>query len=183
MRELVERARDGDHDAFTRLVVDRADHLFATAYLTLRSRDRAEDAVQEACLRAWRDLPALRDADRFDAWLRRLLMNACVDQLRRERRRPTDLAFDPGRAPSTPDVSSAIADADALSRAFLRLSPRQRAVIVLSHFEDLTTSEIAAALDIPAGTVKSRLHHALRALRAALDADARAPASRTEMTR
>jgi len=183
MRELVERARNGDHDAFTRLVVDRADHLHATAYLILRRRDSTEDAVQEAFLRAWRDLPRLRDPDRFDAWLRRLLLNACIDRLRRERRMQAEIVSDMGRSTSTSDVSSTVADADALSRAFTRLSPEQRAVVVLSHFEDLTTSEIASALDIPRGTVKSRLHHALRALRAALDADARAPASRTETTR
>jgi RNA polymerase sigma-70 factor (ECF subfamily) len=183
MRELVERARDGDHEAFARILAERADRLHAIAYLMMRHRHGAEDAVQEASLKAWRDLPRLRDVDRFDAWLRRLVVHACIDLLRRQRRRPVEAAFEPMTEPSTPDASTAIADHDALARAFSRLSPEHRAVVVLSQYDGLSTSEVASVLGIPSGTVKSRLHHALRALRAALDADARAPRRPTETTR
>jgi RNA polymerase sigma-70 factor, ECF subfamily len=180
MRELVERARDGDHDAFARILAERADRLFAVAYLVMRHRAAAEDAVQDASLRAWRDLPRLRDLDRFDGWLRRLVINACFDSLRRQRRRPAEIALGTSDEPATSDASARIADHEALARAFTRLSPEHRAVVVLSHYEGMTTGEVASALDVPHGTVKSRLHHALRALRAALDADARAPERATE---
>jgi RNA polymerase sigma-70 factor (ECF subfamily) len=183
MRELVERAQRGDHDAFARLLASGADRLYAIAFLTLRDRVDAEDADQDACLKAWRDLPGLRDADRYDAWIRRILVRACVDQLRRRRRRPTEVALLPLHAPSIPDPSGQVAAADELSRAFIKLSAEHRAVVVLSHFADLTASEIASTLDIPVGTVKSRLHHALRALRAALDSDARAATGATESYR
>lgn len=183
MRELVERAQRGDHEAFARLLADRADRLHAIAYLMIRQQATAEDALQEASLRAWRDLPRLRDADRFDAWVRRLVVHACIDLLRHQRRRPAETVFDSFVEPATPDASAAIADHDALARAFTRLSPEHRAVVVLSHFDGLSTGEIAAVLEIASGTVKSRLHHALRALRAALDADARIPGRPTETTR
>lgn len=180
MRELVERARDGDHDAFARILAERADRLYAIAYLVMRHRAAAEDALQDASLRAWRDLPRLRELDRFDGWLRRLVINACFDSLRRQRRRPTQIALAPGDEPATSDSTERIADREALARAFARLSPEHRAVVVLSHYEGMTTGEIASVLDVPSGTVKSRLHHALRALRAALDADARTPERSTE---
>lgn len=175
MRELVERARDGDHDAFARILAERGDRLYAVAYLMMRHPTAAEDALQDASLRAWRDLPRLRDLDRFDGWLRRLVINACFDALRRQRRRPTEIALSPADEPGTSDATERIADHEALARAFARLSPEHRAVVVLSHYEGLTAGEVAVALKVPVGTVKSRLHHALRALRAALDADARAP--------
>lgn len=183
MRELVERARDGDHEAFARMLTECADRLFAIAYLMLRNRAEAEDAVQDASLRAWRDLPRLRELDRFDAWVRRLVIHACVDLLRRQRRRPTEIAIESIHEPSMPDASPEIAEHDALARAFARLSPEHRAVVVLSQYDGLTTNEVASVLDIPAGTVKSRLHHALRGMRAALDADARAPERPPGLTR
>ena len=175
MHELVERARNGDHDAFAALVGLTIDRMNATAWLIARDRTIAEDAVQEACLRAWRDLPSLRDPARYEAWLRRLLVRACLDLLRRDRRSAVAAtqARDPGMA--TSDVGGEVARRDALERAFRRLSPEHRAVVVLTHLEDLSTRETAAVLGIPPGTVKSRLHHALRGLRAALEADARIP--------
>ena len=100
MRELVERARDGDHDAFARILAERIDRLYALAYLVMRHRSAAEDALQDACLRAWRDLPRLRELDRFDPWLRRLVINACLDSLRRQRRRPTEIALVPADEPA-----------------------------------------------------------------------------------
>jgi RNA polymerase sigma-70 factor (ECF subfamily) len=175
MRDLVERAQRGDHEAFSRLLSDRADRLYATAYLMLRDRPSAEDAVQDACLKAWRDLPSLRAPDRYDAWLRRLLVRACLDQVRRRRRRPSEVALLPVHAAPVADVSEQLANVDQLEHAFSRLSVDHRAVVVLSHFEDLSMSEIAATLGIPVGTVKSRLHHALRTMRGAIEADERRP--------
>jgi RNA polymerase sigma-70 factor, ECF subfamily len=180
MRELVERARNGDHEAFARILAERIDRLYALAYLVMRHRSAAEDALQDASLRAWRDLPRLHEIDRFDGWMRRLVINACLDSLRRQRRRPTEIALVPADEPATSDSTDRIADREALARAFVRLSPEHRAVVVLSHYEDMTTREIASLLDLPPGTVKSRLHHALRALRGALEADARTPDRSTE---
>jgi RNA polymerase sigma-70 factor (ECF subfamily) len=180
MHELVERARNGDHDAFGRLLADRADRLYALAYLMMRQRAAAEDALQDASLRAWHDLPRLRHVDRFDGWLRRLVINACLDALRRQRRRPSETALRPTDEPRTADATERVADRDALAQAFARLSPEHRAVIVLSHYEGMATREVASVLYVPQGTVKSRLHHALRALRAALEADARPPERATD---
>ena len=155
-RDLVERARKGDHDAFAELAGAAISRLDATAWLMLRDADRATDAVQNALVRAWRDLPTLRDPDRFDAWLRRLLVNACIDEIRRLRRHHLDVDItDLSNTPSS------------------RLEPEERAVIVLHHYLDLPLPEVAATLGIPLGTTKSRLYRGLKEMRAALDADAR----------
>ena len=173
-RDLVERARRGDHDAFAELAGAAISRLDSTAWLMLRDVDRATDAVQNALVHAWRDLPTLRDPDRFDAWLRRLVVNACIDELRRTRRSRFDVdVADISDPPSVADASSAIADRDQLERAFVRLDPDERAVIVLHHYLDLPLPEVAATLRIPLGTTKSRLYRGLRQMRAALDADAR----------
>ncbi len=173
-RDLVERARKGDHDAFAELAGAAISRLDATAWLLLRDADRATDAVQNALVRAWRDLPTLRDPDRFDAWLRRLVVNACIDEIRRTRRSRLDVdVSDISDPPFVSDETSAIADRDQLERAFSRLDPDERAVIVLHHYLDLPLPEVAATLGIPLGTTKSRLYRGLREMRAALDADAR----------
>jgi RNA polymerase sigma-70 factor, ECF subfamily len=173
-RDLVERARKGDHDAFAELAGAAISRLDATAWLMLRDRERAMDAVQNALLRAWRDLPTLRDPDRFDAWLHRLLVNACIDEIRRVRRLHFDIdVADLSNLPIVADAVSAIADRDQLERGFRRLEPEERAVIVLHHYLDLPLTEVAATLRIPLGTAKSRLYRGLREMRAALDADAR----------
>jgi RNA polymerase sigma-70 factor (ECF subfamily) len=173
-RGLVERARRGDRDAFSALVAGASARLDATAWLILRDRDKAMDAVQNTFVRAWRDLPALRDPDRFDAWLHRLLVRACIDELRRGRRRRLDVEItDATTLPSTADSASAIADRDQLERGFRRLAVEERAVLVLHHYLDLPLSEVAATLGIPLGTAKSRLYRGLREMRAALDADSR----------
>jgi len=173
-RDLVERARRGDHDAFAELAGAAISRLDATAWLMLRDADRATDAVQNALVRAWRDLPTLRDPDRFDAWLHRLTVNACIDEIRRVRRRHLDIDIaDVSDPPSTADAASALADRDQLERAFRRLEPEERAVIVLHHYLDLPLTEVAATLRIPLGTTKSRLYRGLKEMRAALDADAR----------
>jgi RNA polymerase sigma-70 factor, ECF subfamily len=173
-RELVERARKGDHDAFAELAGATISRLDATAWLMLRDTDRATDAVQNALVRAWRDLPTLRDPDRFDAWLHRLLVNACIDEIRRVRRHRFDVEItDTTTLPVIADDTSAIADRDQLERGFRRLDAEERAVIVLHLYLDLPLPEVAATLRIPLGTTKSRLYRGLREMRAALDADAR----------
>src|SRR4029079_8976555 len=144
-RDLVERARRGDHDAFAELAGAAISRLDATAWLMLRDADRATDAVQNALVRAWRDLPTLRDPDRFDASLRRLLVNACIDEIRRVRRRHLDVDItDLSNPPSIADAASAIADRDQLERAFPRLEPEERAVIVLHPSLALTLPGVAA---------------------------------------
>jgi len=173
-RDLVERARRGDHDAFAELAGAAISRLDTTAWLMIRDQDRARDAVQNALLRAWRDLPTLRDPDRFDAWLHRLLANACIDVLRRDRRHRLDVAItDTSPMPVVTDPAAAIADRDELERGFRRLDPEERAVIVMHHYLDLPLPEVAATLRIPLGTAKSRLYRGLDQMRAALDADAR----------
>jgi RNA polymerase sigma-70 factor (ECF subfamily) len=172
-RDLVERARRGDQDAFMDLVRSRGDRLFAIAHRILRDVDRTEDALQDALVIAWRDLPALRDPDRFDAWVHRILTNVCIAQATRERRRTANLRVLPLEGPVALDDLLSVADRDQLDRGFQRLTPDERALLVLRHYVGYTPTEIAELLEIPAGTVRSRLHHAHRAMRAALDADAR----------
>ena len=174
-RDLVERARRGDHDAFAALAGAAISRLDGAAWLILRDVEQAKDAVQNALVRAWRDLPTLRDQDAFDAWLNRLLVRACIDEARRLRRHRVDVELtDLNIAmPSMPGFESDIADRDQLERGFIRLSPEMRAVIVLHHYLDLPMPAVAASLGIPEGTAKSRLHRALGLMRAALDADAR----------
>jgi RNA polymerase sigma-70 factor (ECF subfamily) len=172
-RDLVEAAARGDHSAFMALVRPRADRLFGIAQRILRDVDRAEDALQDALVIAWRDLRGLRDPDRFDAWLRRLLVNVCIRQATRERRRTVHLRVMPVDGPAAPDELSTIVDRDQLDRGFRRLPPEQRAVLVMHHFLGYAPAEIAELLEIPQGTARSRLHNAHRAIRAALDADTR----------
>ena len=172
-RDLVLAAQRGDEAAFVDLVRLRADRLYGIAYRVLRDVDRAEDAVQDALVIAWRDLRGLRDPDRFDAWSHRLLVRICIDQASRERRRAANLRVLPIDGPVAPDDTLTMADRDQLERGFRRLSPEQRTILVLHHYEGYAPSEIAELLGIPPGTARSRLHHAHRAMRAALDADAR----------
>ena len=172
-RHLVERAMAGDHDAFAELARVRIGRLYAIAVLILRDPGRAEDATQEALVAAWRDLSALRDPDRFDAWIHRLLARSCYREARRGRRR---WAVEMEVRPSTtvePDHAPHLADRDELERGFRRLDADQRSVIVLHYYLGLTLDEVGEALGIPPGTVRSRLHRATAAMRAALDADAR----------
>lgn len=172
---LVVRARSGDQAAFAGLAAAHTRRLHAVAFGILRDRDAAEDAVQHALLEIWRDLPRLREVERFEAWSYRVLVRACYAEIRRVRRwipnlldrRPTDAI--------APDGTAGIADRDQLERGFRRLSTDQRAVIVLHHYLDLPLDEVASILGIPPGTVRSRLHRAIAALRAALEADARPP--------
>ena len=169
---LVQAAAAGDHDAFAAIAAPRLDRLFATATLILRDRGQAEDAVQEALVRAWRDLPSLRDRRRLDPWLRRLLVNACYDESRRQRRHASNLRLLPDHDRPISDSSGDLGNRDALQRGLQQLSTDHRAVIVHHYYLGLSLSEIANALDIPVGTAKSRLHHARLALRDAIGPDA-----------
>ena len=172
-RELVERARRGDHDAFAVVADASIQRLDAAARLILHDPDRAQDAVQETLVRCWRDLPALRDPDRFEGWLYRLLLRACYDEARRTKRRSIEIEIGRLDAGSTASAELQLADRDQLERGLGRLAAEQRAVIVLHHYLDLPMTEVAAAMGIPVGTAKSRLHRATQLLRAALEADAR----------
>lgn len=172
-RELVISARAGDHEAFSTLAASVVDRLYATAVLILRDHTQAEDATQETIIRAWRDLPSLRDPDRFDAWIRRVLVNACRDEGRRQRRRSAEVALLPVHQPTVSDASAGVESRDALERAFRRLTADHREVVVLRYFRGLSLAEVADATGLPVGTVKSRLHHSTLALRAAMEADAR----------
>jgi RNA polymerase sigma-70 factor, ECF subfamily len=172
-RELVERAQRGDHDAFAVLAGAAITRLDSAAWLILRDAEQAKDAVQNALVRAWRDLPTLRDPDRFDAWLHRLLVHACLDESKRLRRHRLDVELTQIDRPSADDLQAAVADREQLERGFARLTPELRAVVVLHHYLDLPLPAVAASMGIPLGTAKSRLHRALRLMRAALDADTR----------
>lgn len=170
---LVSRAQQGDHDAFSALITDRISKMYGVAGLITGRRDLAEDAVQDALIRAWRDLPRLREADKFDAWLHRLLVNACHDQGRRQRRHRGETAlFDVHAAPYR-DPAQAVAARDELDHAFRRMSHEDRAVIVLRHYLGLSTAEAAAAMRMREGTLKSRLHRAMKSMAAAIAAEGR----------
>ena len=166
--DLVERARAGDREAYTVLVHQGSDSLYAVAHRILRDTGLAEDALQNALVLAWRRLPKLRDPERFEAWIHRILVHACYDESQRARQWTAQVRVLPIDGPSTPDDSAALADRDELERAFRRLSVEQRAVFVLHHYLGLPLVEVAELLDIPAGTARSRLHYALIGLRDAL---------------
>jgi RNA polymerase sigma-70 factor, ECF subfamily len=172
VEDLVERARSGDRDAFASLVELTSDRMYAIATRILRDTDLAEDALQGALITAWRSLPTLRDPARFEAWLRRLLVHACYAEARRRRAWTSSIRALPVDGPVGPDGLLSIVDRDALDRAFRRLTIEQRAVFVLHHHLGLPLIEIAETIGVPAGTARSRLHYATRALRAAIEADA-----------
>jgi RNA polymerase sigma-70 factor (ECF subfamily) len=172
--ELVERAMRGDRDAFTSIAVSSADRCYALAYRILRDPHRAQDATQQALIGAWRDLPTLRDPGRFDAWLHRLVVHACYVEARGERRWAARVRVLPLERDSSPDIARALAARDGLETAFRQLSPEHRAVVVMHHHLGYSLVEIAETLGIPAGTARSRLHHAVKKLRVVLDSSDRA---------
>ena len=175
--ELVKRAQHGDKEAFTSLAVAMADRFLAVSRRILRDLGLAEDATQQALLTVWRDLPQLRDPARFDAWSYRLLVRACYAEAGRSRRWMPNIRLLPVEEPMATDDMGSVVDRDQLERGFRRLSLDHRTVVVLHHYLDLPLPEVAEALGVPLGTATSRLHYAMRGLRAALDADAR-PTSR-----
>lgn len=176
-RDLVELAQRGDRDAFGILAKSHADRLFAVANRILRDFDRAEEAVQQTLVIAWRELPTLRDPDRFEAWSWRLLVRVCYVESRRARRWEAQIRSLPVEGPAHADDTASVAQRDQLERGFRRLTPEQRSLLVLHHYLGFAPSELAESLGIPASTVRSRLHYAHRAMRAALEADERRTAS------
>lgn len=173
--ELVARAQCGDREAFSDLATSVAPRLHATARLILGQPDRADDAVQDALVEAWRDLRGLRDPERLDAWLHRLLVRSCQRHAIRERRRwlreiPM-LDIEPRE--SIADSTGSLAERDEMERAFRHLTTDQRTILTLAYYADLSLPDVSTALGIPVGTTKSRLNRALSALRAAIAADER----------
>ena len=173
--DLVIRAQHGDRSAFALLASGIADRYLAVARKILRDHDLADDATQQALLSIWQDLPQLRDPARFEAWSYRLLVRACYAEGRRERRWAPNLRLLPVDEPITDEGLSSVVDRDQLESGFRRLSLDHRAVVVFHHYLGLPLDRVAEILGIPVGTAHSRLHHAMRGLRAALDADARPP--------
>ena len=174
-RELVRRAAEGDHEAFDALVRFASSRLYGIAYRILRDQHLAEDALQGTLITIWNELPRLRDPDRFDAWTYRLIVRAAMTEARRAGRGRgiAPLLPDEAEPARGPDEIGAVADRDVLERGFRRISPEQRAVLVLQHYAGLSLAEIADVVGIPVGTAGSRLHYAARALRAAIEADSR----------
>src|SRR6185369_12033848 len=173
--DLVVRAQRGDKAAYALIATEIADRHLAVARRILRDLDLAEDATQQALLSVWQDLPQLRDPARFEAWSYRLLVRACYSESRKQRRWAPNLRVLPSDESIADDGLSSVVDRDQLERGFRRLSIDHRAVVVLHHYLDLPLDRVAEILGIPVGTAHSRLHHAMRGLRAALDADARSP--------
>src|SRR5262245_4103592 len=171
-RELVERAISGDHDAFSALARASIGRLYSIATLILRDGDRAQDAVQDALVSAWRDVRAIRDPDAWDAWLHQLTVRACYRAARRERRRNVvELHVVPDPEPAVAfDLSMSVAERDRIERELVTLPLDQRAVMVLHFYLDLPLTEVAVLLDIPIGTAKSRFSRGLDALRASMRA-------------
>lgn len=174
-RQLVERAQRGDRDAYEALARASAPRLYRTARRIVRDADGAEDAVQQTLVEMWRELPSLRDPDRFEAWTYRIVVRFCLEESRRARRTGVREIHIQETEPARAD---AIADSDLrdqLDRALRELSREHRAVVVLHHYSGLSLGEIAEILGVPYGTVGSRLHHATRALRASIAAGERSP--------
>jgi RNA polymerase sigma-70 factor (ECF subfamily) len=172
-RDLVDQAQRGDREAYAILARTRGDVLYGIARRILRDVGLAEDAVQQALVIAWRELPRLRDPERFDAWLQRTLVHVCYAEARRARAWISSIRVLPVDGPAGPDDLASLIDRDEVERGFRRLPPEQRAILVLHHYLGLDSNEIGEVLDIPAGTARSRLHYAHRAMRALLEADAR----------
>ena len=171
--DLVIRAQRGDSAAYAVLATSIADRFLAVARRILRDVDLAEDATQQALVAVWRELPRLRDPERFDAWSYRVLVRACYAEGRRQRRWATRLRWLTDDEPAAPDALGPIHDRDQLARGFRRLSIDHRTILVLHYFLDLPLDQVAGILGIPDGTAHSRLHNAMRGLRASLDADLR----------
>lgn len=168
-RRLVQRAQAGDRDAYEQLARASARRLFLIASRVLRDTDAAEDVVQQTLVAMWRELGGLRDPDRFEAWTYRIVLRACHAESRRRRRAGVQIVDLSDTLRSSDDAIGRVATHDALDRAFDALSQDHRVVVVLHHLMGLPLGEIAEILGVPYGTVGSRLHHALRAMRVAIE--------------
>jgi RNA polymerase sigma-70 factor (ECF subfamily) len=168
--DLVVRARSGDHDAFDVIARSMTARLYAIALRILRDVHLAEDAVQDSLVDAWRDLRALRDPALFDGWVTRILVRNCYRAAKRDR---STRRIAPTPPTHTPDVSTEVAERERIEQAFLQLTPDHRIVVVMRYYLGWEPTEIADAIGVAAGTVRSRLHYGLEALRAAIEADAR----------
>jgi RNA polymerase sigma-70 factor (ECF subfamily) len=177
--ELVVRAQDGDRVAFEALATASYSRLHRVAQNILSDLDRADDATQQAVVDMWRKLPQLREPGAFEGWSYRILVNACYQDIRRNRRWLPELEVHLDEDAAAAQAMSGVVYRDQLERGFRRLPLDQRAVVVLHHYLDLPLEKVAEVLDIPTGTVHSRLHRAMQALRAALEADARIPDAAT----
>jgi RNA polymerase sigma-70 factor (ECF subfamily) len=179
-RALVTRARQGDDEAFGALARVTGDRCMAIAFRILRDADLADEAVQAALVVAWRELRGLRDPDRFEPWLHRILVRECYAVARAQRRWSADIRLLPQPVSPDDDDILSINDRDQLDRAFRRLTIEQRTVLVFHHYVGLPLAEVAERIGVPLGTVKSRLHHATAAMRASVEADARTPTTTQE---
>ena len=177
---LVDHAQQGDKEAFNTLAQLLGDRCMAIAYRILRDSDLAADAVQTAFVTAWRELPALRDRDRFEPWLHRVLVRICYAEAKRRRRPVPNIIDFPEAGSGRRDAILTVDDRDQLERGFRRLSPEQRAVLVFHHYLGFSVADVAQHLGIPLGTAKTRLRLGTAALRGALEADARIPAHSEE---
>jgi len=173
--DVVVRAQGGDQAAFTQLATAGARRMNALAVGILRDRDLAEDAVQQALLSIWKDLPQLRDPARYESWTYKLLVRACYAESRKRKRRMVEVFGASHREPVAGDDIRSVADRDQLARGFERLSLDHRAVVVMYHYLDMPLEAVASALGIPPGTARSRFHRAMASLRSALEADDRPP--------
>lgn len=169
-RDVVQRAQRGDHDAFAMLAAACLGRLDTAARLVLRDPERAKDAVQETLVRAWRDLPGLRDPDRFDAWVHRLLVRSCYDEIRKQRRRGVEVQLTEIDMSHPADHGRSFDERDEIERGFRRLDADQRLVVILHYYLDLPMPEVASTLGVPVGTAKSRLHRGLAVLRRTIGA-------------
>jgi RNA polymerase sigma-70 factor, ECF subfamily len=176
VRDLVVRARGGDRDAFSELVARSIGRLTAVARMILRDEYGAQDAVQDAFIEAWRSLPGLRDPEKFDAWMRRLLVRACFGGIRRRKRvEAVEIELTPAYELAVGGIDRNFDLHDQLERGLARIPADQRAAVVLVYYLDLPLKDAAEAMGVPLGTAKSRLNRATNALRAAIEADDRAP--------
>jgi len=180
---LVERASQGDPEAFGVLVGGHLARMDTAARLILRDPELARDAVQEATLRAWKNLRGLRDPGRFEAWLHRLTVNACLDIARKRRGRVVEIELTPFHDAPVADPTARVADSLYVERMLAAVDPAQRAVVVLHYYLDLTIPETAATLGIPVGTAKSRLNRALGAMRISVADENELPAAATATER
>lgn len=180
--DVVVKAQQGDQQAFARLATDSGRRMNALAVGILRDRDLAEDAVQQALVAIWKDLPHLREPAKFESWSYKLLVRICYAEARKRRRRMLEVFGFNTREPVAADEFRTVADRDQLQRGFAALSAEHRAVVVLHHYFDMPLEAVAQVLDVPAGTARSRFHRAMKSLRAALEADERSPTSSRSVT-